>query len=89
MYFTKEDYERILSYILEHSKKDTDFEKATELQGEELLAIVQNNENKTIAIEELLRLIDEEGITIMVAQDEGESSSKVMSQSATTDSLIE
>lgn len=53
MFFTKEDYEKIEKYLKQNSKKDTDFERASLLTGNESIAIVQNGENRLIDLNTL------------------------------------
>lgn len=54
MFFTLEDLKRIEDWLVKRSKKDTDFEKASPLKGEEELAIIQDGKNKRLSIRELV-----------------------------------
>lgn len=87
MYFTKQDYEKILGYILDHSKRDSEFETTYTIDGTELLSLVQNGVNKNVELGELLRLFDEHGLEVKISQVEGDSMTMVMSQRTVTDAL--
>ena len=51
MYFTEQDYKKIQNWLKLHGIKDTEFNKASlPLSGYEKLAIVQNGENRTISL---------------------------------------
>ena len=54
MYFTKEDFKKIEQWLKRNSVKDTEFPKATLLEGLETILIVQNGENKNTTISKLL-----------------------------------
>lgn len=54
MYFTKEDFKKIEQWLKRNSVKDTEFPKATLLDGLETILIVQNGENKNTTISKLL-----------------------------------
>lgn len=50
---TKQDILRVIEYLRDYGYKDTDFQKALSLNGDEILTVVQNNVNKQITIEDL------------------------------------
>lgn len=54
MNFTSEDYQKILTYIKASSKKDSQFNGAAEIDGSELVSIIQDGQNKTIQITQLV-----------------------------------
>lgn len=54
MYFSQEDYIKIENWLYKKSIKDSDFEEAEPLNGNELIAIVQNGSNKKISIREFV-----------------------------------
>lgn len=56
MFFTQEDYKKIEDYLLHSgSRKDTDFPDCDDLQGDEIFATVQQDENRKITINKLLQ----------------------------------
>lgn len=87
MYFTKQDYERILSYIMDHAKKDSEFETVYNISGQELISLVQDGINKNIKLSELITLFDEHGVEVKIQQEEGDSPVMVMSQKVVTEAL--
>ena len=54
MYFSQEDYIKIENWLYKRSMKDSDFEEAEPLNGNEFIAIVQNGSNKKISIREFV-----------------------------------
>lgn len=56
MQFTKEDYRKIEEWLKLNSLKDTDFVEADELQGSELITIIQKNKNKKFQLSEITKL---------------------------------
>lgn len=48
MYFTSEDYEKIVTYIKQNGIKDTEYPVATILNKNDTITIVQDNQNKQI-----------------------------------------
>lgn len=87
MYFTQDDYEKILGYILDHSKKDSEFVNAQDISGEELISIIQDGINKNLSLGSLIHLVDQHGITLRVKQASGHSIYDVMSQDAVTNAI--
>lgn len=87
MYFTKQDYERILDYIISHSVKDTQFEETYSINGQELISLVQNGVNKNVTSNELLSFFVENGVDVRIQQNEGNSTTLIMSQKAVTDAI--
>ena len=57
MYFTIEDIRRIEELILHRVVKDTDFNKANDFNGSELIPIVQDSENKIISFKDLAKKV--------------------------------
>lgn len=55
MFFTKEDIQKLKECLIIEGKKDTDFNEIDKANIEDLIAIVQNNENKKVRIANLLR----------------------------------
>ena len=62
MYFTQEDYRKIEKWLQQRTVKDTDFNNADPLKGEELIPIVQKNENKTIRFNDFVQQLSERQI---------------------------
>ena len=87
MYFTKQDYERILDYIISHSVKDTQFEETYSINGQELISLVQNGVNKNVTSNELSSFFVENGVDVRIQQNEGNSTTLIMSQKAVTDAI--
>lgn len=56
MRFTYEDYRAIEKWLKLNSVKDTDLPIACPLEGNELIAIVQNNKNKKLQLSEITKL---------------------------------
>lgn len=55
MYFTQEDFIKIQDWLTQHAIKDTEFDSAKlPLNGDELVAIVQNNQNKKVLLKNLV-----------------------------------
>lgn len=56
MFFTQEDYRKIEKWLLENSKKDTDFVgAATPLTGTEIIAFVQDGHNVKVLLNDLTK----------------------------------
>lgn len=53
-YFTQEDYRKIEEYLNRGSKRDTDFQETSELNGDEIIAIVQEGINKKVRLRNLV-----------------------------------
>lgn len=54
MYFTQEDYKKIEGWLKRNSVKDTEFPEAMDLNGNEVLVITQEGENRKLYIRDLL-----------------------------------
>lgn len=59
MYFTKTDLKQIEDYINRNSIKDSEFPDANELQGSEIVSILQNGVNKKIRVNDLADSVSE------------------------------
>ena len=58
MFFTQEDYKKIENWLKERAVKDTDFNYAGGINGEEYVVIVQNGKNKKVSIKDILNIIE-------------------------------
>ena len=54
MYFTQEDYKKIENWLSKKSVKDSDFQEALPLNGEEIITVVQSGHNKKVNIREFI-----------------------------------
>ncbi len=54
MYFTQEDYKKIENWLSKKSVKDSDFQEALPLNGEEIITVVQSGHNKKVKIREFI-----------------------------------
>ena len=54
MYFTQEDYKKIENWLSKKSVKDSDFQEALPLNGEEIINVVQSGHNKKVNIREFI-----------------------------------
>lgn len=59
MYFTQDDFKKIQQYLVDHAIKDTEFDLASAIDDEDLIAIVKkigenNFENKKITVKDFL-----------------------------------
>ena len=54
MYFTQEDYKKIENWLSKKSVKDSDFQEALPLNGEEIITVVQSGHNKKVNILEFI-----------------------------------
>lgn len=57
MFFTQEDYRKIQDWLSRNSSKDSELLKATPLNGNEIISIVQANHNKKISIKDFVNQI--------------------------------
>lgn len=63
MHFTQEDYKKIESWLLRNSVKDTEFQEALPLTGDESVVITQDNHNRNLKIKDFVDEIIKVGIT--------------------------
>ena len=63
MFFTQEDYRKIERWLQRNSVKDTEFQEALPLKGEETVAIVQDGHNKKVFIKDLVDQIFNLGVS--------------------------
>ena len=63
MFFTQEDYKKIEHWIQKHSIKDTEFQEASFLEGEETITVVQGGHNRKVFIKDLVNQIFKLGIS--------------------------
>ena len=54
MYFTQEDYKKIENWLSKKSVKDSNFQEALPLNGEEIITVVQSGHNKKVNIREFI-----------------------------------
>lgn len=54
MYFTQEDYKKIEEWLNKRSIKDTEFQEASSLKGDEIIAITQKGYNRKINVKDLV-----------------------------------
>lgn len=54
MYFTQEDYKKIENWLSKKAVKDSDFQEALPLNGEEIITVVQSGQNKKVNIREFI-----------------------------------
>lgn len=57
MHFTQEDYRKIEAWLYQRTVKDTEFPSADPLDGTEMVPILQNNENKTIGLNNFVKQV--------------------------------
>lgn len=57
MHFTQEDYRKIEAWLYQRTVKDTEFPSAGPLDGTEMVPILQNNENKTIGLNNFVKQV--------------------------------
>lgn len=57
MHFTQEDYRKIEAWLYQRVVRDTDFPNAELLDGTERVPIIQDNRNKTIGLNDLVKQI--------------------------------
>lgn len=57
MHFTQEDYRKIEAWLYQRTVKDTEFPSADSLDGTEMVPILQNNENKTIGLNNFVKQV--------------------------------
>lgn len=62
MHFTQEDYKKIESWLLRNSVKDTEFQEALPLTGDESVVITQDNHNRNLKIKDFVDEIIKVGI---------------------------
>ena len=60
MYFTQEDYNKIREWLLRNSVKDTEFPTTSSVTDNDTISIVQNGENKKLAISRLIGFLNSE-----------------------------
>lgn len=63
MHFTQEDYKKIENWLLMNSVKDSEFQEALPLDGDETIVIIQGGHNRIITIEELSKIIARSGMS--------------------------
>lgn len=63
MHFTQEDYKKIENWLLMNSVKDSEFQEALPLEGDETIVIIQGGHNRIITIEELSKIIARFGMS--------------------------
>ena len=63
MYFTQEDYKKIENWLHRNSVKDTEFQEAADLIGNEVVTLVQNGSNKKVYLKDLVNQIFSIGVT--------------------------
>ena len=54
MHFTQEDYKKIEDWLNKRSIKDTEFQEASPLKGDEIIAITQKGYNRKINVKDLV-----------------------------------
>lgn len=57
MYFTQEDYRRIEQWLYNRTVKDTELKTTEDLNGSELIPIIQNSENKTMSLNNFIQCL--------------------------------
>jgi hypothetical protein len=62
MYFTQEDFKKIQDWLNRHGVKDTELPKANNIEGDEIITVVQNGNNKKLKAEDLLKTINNQSI---------------------------
>lgn len=62
MYFTQDDFRKIQEWLKRNGVKDTELPKAENIEGDEIITIVQNGSNKKLKTENLLKTINNQSI---------------------------
>ena len=57
MFFCEDDYIKIYKWLLKQGKKDSAFDETYELNGDEMITILQNDGNMKITLSELLHQV--------------------------------
>lgn len=63
MFFTQDDYKKIQEWLQRNSVKDTEFQEAADLIGNEVVTLVQNGSNKKVYLKDLVNQIFSIGVT--------------------------
>lgn len=93
-YFTKQQIEEIARRLATESVRDTDFDNATAITGDEYIPVVQDGLNRKVTMEDFVRQVTDNLVVIPEGEvalygETGESTTGGMTQKAITDAINE
>lgn len=82
MHFTQEDYKKIESWLLKNSVKDSEFQKAFPVNGNETIVITQEGRNRIMTVSELSNCVLKLGVSDFINVSDSYDAYKITLQEA-------